>query len=101
MQILQQLQNATYQAYENFKSNANNVAQVNAAYASVIAAAQQASQTGLYDVSVNLPLNTSNPVLFQRYLNELLTDQGFEVIFSASVQQTLVSVSWDPDVLNG
>lgn len=101
MKTADQLATTSIQAYDNFKAVTQNVASVNGVVAALFQAASQNAALGLFEASVNLngiDDASGNAVLFQRFLNEILTVQGFVVSFSGTFTTTNVIINWDPEV---
>ncbi len=100
----EQLADIADKAYDCFKSNATNVAQVNAALAAVLTAAEARAKLGEFSCTFalgNLDVDSSNSTLFQRYLGELLRDLDYVVNFTATVKENWVLLDWSPEDING
>ena len=100
----EQLADIADKAYDTFKSNATNVAQVNAALAAVLAFAETKAKRGEFSCTFalgDLDVDSTNTILFQRYLGELLTNLNFSVSFTATVKENWVLLDWTPEDFNG
>ncbi len=100
MKSAQQLQQESFQAYNNFRSVPANAALVTSFLVQIDTAAQAAAHLGLYSCSFalgNLNMQTSSSVLCQRFLSDELLDLGYSVTFSSSVTDNVsVSIDWTP-----
>lgn len=107
MSTASNLRNLSFEAYNNFKSNANNIAAVNAEVAKILSLATSVANNGDYSCThtiSNFDANTVNAILFERLLQETLESQGFLVTILSTSNYiangfiTLsVSIDWNPE----
>jgi hypothetical protein len=107
MSTASNLQSLSFQAYNAFKSNANNVAQVNSEVTKVLALATSVANGGDYSCThtiANFDANTTNPLLFARLLKETLEGKGFLVTVSSTSNYIAngfvtisVTIDWNPE----
>ena len=97
MKNAQQLRDESVQAYDNFKSVAQNIASANGVIAALGPVANKSALTGLFQAEVSLngaDTASGNVVLFQQLLSDMLSNLGFSVTFSSNVTSTSVIVDW-------